>query len=192
MTSHNPKSEILRGPERRRRPTAAEKLALIAEARQPGMTVSRVARRHGIAPNQLFAWRRLAKEGALTATAAGKPVVPASAYKALAEQIRELQRRLGKKTMEAEILKEALHHAKGSKKHVLRSLLLRAIPLGSADGPGQYPMMAICETLGGARSNVLARIAGKPSKRMGRQLTSSVMSGDQTNLGNRFWVMCPG
>ena len=124
MTSHNPKSEVLRGPERRRRRTAAEKLALIAETMEPGMTVSLVARRHGIAPNQLFAWRRLANEGALTATAAEEPVVPASAYKALADQIRELQRLLGKKAMEAEILKEALDHATGSKKQMLRSLSL--------------------------------------------------------------------
>jgi transposase len=132
MTSHNPKSEVLRGPERRRRRTAAEKLALITETMEPGMTVSLVARRHGIAPNQLFAWRRLANEGALTATAAEEPVVPASAYKALADQIRELQRLLGKKTMEAEILKEALDHATGSKKHMLRSL---SLPIVRDDTP---------------------------------------------------------
>lgn len=132
MTSHNPKSEVLRGPERRRRRTAAEKLALIAETMEPGMTVSLVARRHGIAPNQLFAWRRLANEGALTATSAEEPVVPASAYKALADQIRELQRLLGKKTMEAEILKEALDHATGSKKQMLRSL---SLPIVRDDTP---------------------------------------------------------
>ena len=111
MTGHNPKSEVLRGPDRRRRRTPAEKLAIIAETMEPGMSVSHVARRHGIAPNQLFVWRRLANEGALTATAAEEAVVPASAYKALADQVRELQRLLGKKTMEAEILKEALDHA---------------------------------------------------------------------------------
>lgn len=132
MTSHNPKSEVLRGPERRRRRTAAEKLALIAETMEPGMTVSLVASRHGIAPNQLFAWRRLANEGALTATAAEEPVVPASAYKALADLIRELQRLLGKKTMEAEILKEALDHATGSKKQMLRSL---SLPIVRDDTP---------------------------------------------------------
>ena len=132
MTSHNPKSEVLRGPERRRRRTAAEKLALIAETMEPGMTVSLVAGRHGIAPNQLFAWRRLANEGSLTATAAEEPVVPASAYKALADQIRELQRLLGKKTMEAEILKEALDHATGSKKQMLRSL---SLPIVRDDTP---------------------------------------------------------
>ena len=105
MTGHNPKSEVLVGRERRRRRTPAEKLAIIAETMEPGMTVSLVARRHGIAPNQLFTWRRLANQGALTATQAEEDVVPASAYKALADQVRELQRLLGKKSMEAEILR---------------------------------------------------------------------------------------
>jgi transposase-like protein len=30
---------------------------------EPGMTVSLVARRHGVAPNQLFTWRRLVAQG---------------------------------------------------------------------------------------------------------------------------------
>ena len=60
MTSSKMKSEVLIGPERRRRRTLAEKLAIIAETYEPGVPVSLVARRHGIAPNQLFAWRLLA------------------------------------------------------------------------------------------------------------------------------------
>ena len=88
------------------------------------MTVSLVARRHGLAPNQLFTWRRLAEQGALTATQAEDEVVPASAFRAQQEQIRELQRLLGKKVLEHEILKEALEVASGSKKHLLRSLSL--------------------------------------------------------------------
>jgi transposase len=38
------------------------------------LTVSLVARRHGVAPNQLFRWRKLAAQGALTATRAGDQV----------------------------------------------------------------------------------------------------------------------
>ena len=45
----------------------------------------------------------------------------ASAYRALQDQVRELQRLLGKKTMEAEILKEALDVA-APKKRPLRML----------------------------------------------------------------------
>jgi transposase len=48
----------------------------------------------------------------------------ASALRASQEQIRELQRLLGKKTLEAEILKEALEIATESKKRTLRSLSL--------------------------------------------------------------------
>lgn len=122
MTSTNSKGEILQGPERRRRRTPAEKLAIVQETCEPGVTVSLVARRHGIAPNQLFTWRRLASQGALTATQAEEDVVAASEYRSLQNQVRELQRLLGKKTLEAEILKEALEVAAGSKKHLLRSL----------------------------------------------------------------------
>ena len=83
-----------------------------------GMTVSLVARRHGVAPNQLFTWRRLVAQGSLTAAGSGEEVVPASDYRALQNQVRELHRLLGKKTLEAEILKEALEHATGSKKQL--------------------------------------------------------------------------
>ena len=115
---------VLSGPERRRRWSTAEKLAIIQETYEPDATVSIVARRHGIQPNQLFAWRKLASQGALTATAAEEEVVPASEYRALQNQVKELQRLLGKKTMEGEILKEALEIATGSKKQMLRSLSL--------------------------------------------------------------------
>jgi len=35
MTGNNPKSEVLRGPERRRRWAAAEKIAIVAETHEP-------------------------------------------------------------------------------------------------------------------------------------------------------------
>jgi len=102
MTGTTAKAELLTGPERRRRWAPAEKLAIVQETYAPGVTVSLVARRHGLSPAQLFNWRRLASEGALTAAGSEEPVVPASDYKALQHQIRELQRLLGKKTQEAE------------------------------------------------------------------------------------------
>src|SRR5262249_18507017 len=113
--------EIITSVQRRRRWTAAEKVRMVEETFEPGMTVSLVARRHGVAPNQLFTWRRLVVEGALTAAGSGEQVVPASDYRALQSQVRELQRllgKIGKKTLEAEILKEALEHATGSKKQL--------------------------------------------------------------------------
>lgn len=52
--------EIITGPERRRRWSDEEKLQLVAEACQPGKSVSQVARERGISASQLFGWRRKA------------------------------------------------------------------------------------------------------------------------------------
>jgi transposase len=110
--------EVVTSIQRRRRWTASEKVRMVEETFAPGMTVSLVARQHGVAPNQLFTWRRLVAQGSLTAAGSGEEVVPASDYRALQHQVRELHRLLGKKTLEAEILKEALEHAMGSKKRL--------------------------------------------------------------------------
>jgi transposase len=128
MTTSNPSpyvhGEVLSGVQRRRRWTPEEKVRIVEETYLPGMSVSLVARRHGVAPNQVFAWRRLMAQGALTAAGAGEEVVPASDYRALEAQVRELQRMLGKKTMENEILREAVSRAAGPKKLPLRSISL--------------------------------------------------------------------
>jgi transposase len=128
MTSPSDRIEVITSVQRRRRWSASEKVRMVEETFEPGMTVSLVARRHGVAPNQLFTWRRLVAQGALTAAGAGEEVVPATDYRALQSQVRELHRLLGKKTLEAEILKEALELATGSKKR------LRLPPLPSKDG----------------------------------------------------------
>lgn len=47
-----------------------------------------------------------------------------SEYRSLQNQVAELQRLLGKKTMEAEILREAVSRAAGPKKLLLRSISL--------------------------------------------------------------------
>src|SRR3954467_6081505 len=53
MTSTTAHVEIITSVQRRRRWTGAEKMRLVEETFAPGMTVSLVARQHGIAPNQL-------------------------------------------------------------------------------------------------------------------------------------------
>jgi transposase len=83
----------------------AEKRAMVQEAEQPGMSISAVAWKYGIHPNQVFSWRKLADEGALSAVGADEGLVPASEVKELRKQIRELERLTGRKTMEVEILK---------------------------------------------------------------------------------------
>ncbi|ADG17830.1 transposase IS3/IS911 family protein [Paraburkholderia atlantica] len=101
--------EILSEPERRRRRTAQEKVAIVQE------TLTPVARRHGVNPNQVFGWRKQYQEGSLAAVKAGETVVPASKLAAAIKEIKELQRLLGKKTMEVEILKEAVDWRRSKK-----------------------------------------------------------------------------
>ena len=53
--------EVFTGAGRRRSWSGEEKAAIIAESYDAGETVCAVARRHGLTPQQLFAWRRLAR-----------------------------------------------------------------------------------------------------------------------------------
>ena len=50
--------EVITGPERRRDWPDAEKIAIVAQALEPGVNVSEIARRHEINPQQLFGWRK--------------------------------------------------------------------------------------------------------------------------------------
>ena len=50
--------EILTGAPRRRRWSAAEKAAIVAESFAPGAVTSTIALRHGLHRHQLYAWRR--------------------------------------------------------------------------------------------------------------------------------------
>ena len=93
--------EVIASVQRRRRWTPEQKIRIVKETCLPGNTVSLIARRHGIVGNQ----------GGL----------PASDCRALEAQVRELQRLLGKKTMENELLREAVSRAAGPKKRLLRS-----------------------------------------------------------------------
>ena len=90
------------GPEKRRRRTTQEKIAIVQQSFEPGMTVSLVARQHGVAASQLFLWRKQYQEGSLTAVAAGEQVVPASELAAAMKQIKEL-------------LKEAVEYGRAKK-----------------------------------------------------------------------------
>ena len=89
-----------------------EKIAIVQQSFEPGMTVLLVARQHSVAASQLFLWRKQYQEGSLTAVAVGEQVIPASEQASAMKQIKELQRLLGKKTMENELLKEAVEYGR--------------------------------------------------------------------------------
>ena len=121
MTSTYDRVEVITSAQRRRRWATEEKVRIVQETYLPGNSVSLVARRHGIAGNQLFTRRRLMAQGALTAADAGGEVVPASEYRAAQRQIRELQRLLGKRTLENGILREAVERVTAPKKGLSRA-----------------------------------------------------------------------
>jgi transposase len=60
--------EIFTGAGRRRSWTEQQKATIVAESFEVGVRASHVARRHGLTPQQLFAWRReaLGKAGRAT------------------------------------------------------------------------------------------------------------------------------
>ncbi|TDY15588.1 transposase [Paraburkholderia sp. BL6665CI2N2] len=102
MTSFKPRQivesiEVLTEPERRRRRSVQEKVAIVQETLEPGATVSAVARRHEVNPNQVLAWRKQYQDGSLAAVKAGETVVPASQLATAMKEIRELQRLLARR-----------------------------------------------------------------------------------------------
>ncbi|OPI98129.1 IS2 repressor TnpA [Escherichia coli] len=103
------------GPEKRRRRTTQEKIAIVQQSFEPGMTVSLVARQHGVAASQLFLWRKQYEEASLTAVAAGEQVVPASELAAAMKQVKELQRLLDKQTVDNELVTEAVDYRRAKK-----------------------------------------------------------------------------
>src|SRR5215469_10658554 len=90
------KVEVISGIARRRRFSTELKLAVVGETMQPGMSISYVARRHGLSPSLVFRWRRLMSEGGREAVRADDAVVAASEVRRLEERVRELERLLGR------------------------------------------------------------------------------------------------
>ena len=66
MTIPDTDVEVLTGPERRRRWSVEQKLAIVAEMMQPGASAARVARRYALSTGLLYTWRRLATLGELS------------------------------------------------------------------------------------------------------------------------------
>jgi transposase len=66
--------EIQVGAERRRRWSDEVKGRIVAESYGPDAVVSEVARRHGISPQHLFAWRKAARAGLLSLPAEEAPL----------------------------------------------------------------------------------------------------------------------
>ena len=68
--------EVINGALGRRRWSPEAKARIVAESLAPGVVVSEVARRHDLLPQQLFAWRRQARQGRLALPAEALSFVP--------------------------------------------------------------------------------------------------------------------
>lgn len=111
--------EIITDGGRRRRWSAAEKLRIVEETLEDHASISIVARRNGVAPNLLYRWRRVMLEGGSVAVTEDDDVTSHRVVREMESRIRELERQLGRKTMEAEILREALDKSRVKKPTLL-------------------------------------------------------------------------
>jgi transposase len=68
--------EVLTGPERRRQWSTEDKERIVAESYSGADSVSRIARRHGLLPQQLFTWRREAGRSATPPAFAAVAIAP--------------------------------------------------------------------------------------------------------------------
>jgi transposase len=64
------RGEVLVGIERRRKWPDETRIAIVAEALEPGIVVSHVARRHDLNPSQLFGWLKQYRADAMALRAA--------------------------------------------------------------------------------------------------------------------------
>jgi len=111
--------EIITDGGRRRRWSSAEKLRIVEETLDGRESISVVARRNSVAPNLLYRWRRLMLEGGSVAVAGDDDVTSNRTVRQLEDRVRELERQLGRKTLEVEVLKEALDKARSKKPTLL-------------------------------------------------------------------------
>jgi len=70
---------------KRRRRSVEEKRRIVEETLKPGASVARVAQRHAINANQIFAWRKRYREGQLRSRETAKLLPVAIADERLAE-----------------------------------------------------------------------------------------------------------
>jgi len=71
-------------------------------------SAAEISRKYGIGVGLLYRWRQTMADGQDTALRSGEELVPLSVLKKAQEEIKRLQRALGKKTMDCEILQDAV------------------------------------------------------------------------------------
>ena len=101
-----------RGTDGRRIFTPEFKREQIGRVLRKELTVAELSRELGVEQSVVRRWKHLVDRGSTAAVAANEEVVPASELRAAQLRVRELERLLGKKTMEVEILQAARDEVK--------------------------------------------------------------------------------
>jgi transposase len=96
-----------------RRRTLSEKIAIVRESMAPGVVAAHVARRHGVALNVLYYWRKVYYEFITTDLTAGATDAVQDELADLRLQVRNLERLLGQRTLEIALLKARLGKENG-------------------------------------------------------------------------------
>src|SRR5215813_7557199 len=110
-------------------------------------TVAELSRELDIYPSVIRTWKRFAEAGATTAVQASEDVVPTSQLREAYAKIRELERALGRKTMEVEILRAAQEIVKKTPSLRRESGGRDAEP-GRVPGGGYSKLLAVSSPLG--------------------------------------------
>lgn len=101
-----------RGSDGRRIFTTAFKQEQVGRVVRQEVTVAELARELAVSPSVVRRWHHLSANGSSAAVSADEDVVPASELRAAQSRIKELERALGKKVMEIEILHAARDEVK--------------------------------------------------------------------------------
>jgi transposase len=106
--------EFPRKSDGRRVFTVEFKRGVVQQLLKGERTLAEVSRELDIQPSVVRQWKRRFEAGATAAVATNEDVVPVSALREAHQRIRELERLLGKKQMEIEILQAAQEVVKKS------------------------------------------------------------------------------
>ena len=101
-----------RGSDGRRIFSAQFKQEQIARVVRQELTLAELARELAVSPSVVRRWHHLSTNGSSAAVGANEEVVPVSELRTAKHRIKELERALGKKTMEVEILQAARDEVK--------------------------------------------------------------------------------
>lgn len=101
-----------RAADGRRMFTAQFKQDQLARLDRQELTIPELARELSVTAQLIRQWQRLSTRGSAAAVSANEEVVPVSELRVAQQRIKELERALGKKTMEIEILQAAREEVK--------------------------------------------------------------------------------